>query len=74
MNKHIKAQNSYSNRFVRSTSHIYKNVVNFYLTVMFKPKYIVILTGLFCSVVTSSISHFYSFFSVNNLAGGEILV
>ena len=37
---------------------------------MFNPQYIVILTGLFRSVVTSSASLFYSFFSVNDLAGG----
>ena len=35
---------------------------------MSKPKYIVILTGLFCSVVASDSLHFYSFFSVNVLA------
>ena len=29
---------------------------------MSKPKYIVILTGLFCRVVASGTSHFYSFF------------
>ena len=29
---------------------------------MSKPKYIIILTGLFCSVVTGVTSHFYSFF------------
>ena len=30
----------------------------------FKPKYIVILTGLFCSVVAGDTLHFYSCFSV----------
>ena len=35
---------------------------------MSKPKYIVILTGLFCSVVASGASHFYPFFPVNILA------
>ena len=35
---------------------------------MSKPKYIVILTGLFLSVVAGGTSHFYSFFSVNILA------
>ena len=35
---------------------------------MSKPKYIVIFTGLFCSVVASGTSPFYSFFSVNVLA------
>ena len=33
-----------------------------------KPKNIVILMGLFCSVVAGGTSHFYSFFSVNILA------
>ena len=36
---------------------------------MSKPKYIVILTCLFCSVVASGTSHFYSFlFFINILA------
>ena len=41
---------------------------------MSKPKYIVILTGLFCSVVAGGTSHFYSFFSVNILARVDFLV
>ena len=36
---------------------------------MSKPKYIVILTGLFCSVVAGVLRTFTSFFSVNVLAG-----
>ena len=43
-------------------AHLSKFVVNFNLIMMSKPKYIVILTGLFCSVVAGSTSHFYSFF------------
>ena len=35
---------------------------------VFKPRYIVILMGLFCSIVASDTLHFYSFFSVNVLA------
>ena len=35
---------------------------------MFKPKYIVILTGLFCSVVAGVLRTFTRFFSVNVLA------
>ena len=35
---------------------------------MSKDKYIVILTGCFCSVVASVFSHFYSFFPVNVMA------
>ena len=41
---------------------------------MSKPKYIVILTGLFCSEVASGTSHFYSFFPVNVLARVDFLV
>ena len=48
-----------------------KFVVDSNLIMMSKPKYIVILTGLFCSVVASSTSHFYSVFSVNILARGD---
>ena len=51
-------------------AHLSKTVVNFTLIMMSKPKYIVILTGLFCSVVAG----FYSFFSVNVLARVDILV
>ena len=39
---------------------------------MSKPKYIVILTGLFCSVVAGGTSHFYLFFSVTILGQGLI--
>ena len=39
-----------------------------------KPKYIIILTGLFCSVVAGCTSHFFSFFSVNILARVDFLV
>ena len=36
---------------------------------MFKPKYIVILAGLFCIIVAGGTLHFYLFFfSVTNLA------
>ena len=63
MNKDIKAQNSYSNSLVHLIfAHISKFAVDFNLIMMSKPKYIVIFTGLFCSVVASSSSHFYSFF------------
>ena len=48
--------------------HISKFVVDFNLIMMSEPKYIVILTGLFCSVVASGTSHFYSFFPVNVVA------
>ena len=41
---------------------------------MSKPKCIVILTGLFCSVAAGGTSHFYSFFSVNSLARVDFLV
>ena len=43
---------------------------------MSKPKYIVILTGLFffCSVMAGGTSHFYSFFSVNILSRVDVLV
>ena len=43
-------------------AHLLKFVVNFNLIMMSKPKYIVILTGLFCSVVAGGTSSFYSFF------------
>ena len=46
-------------------AHLSKFVVNFNLIILSKPKCIVSLTGLFCSVVASGTSHFYSFFSVN---------
>ena len=39
-----------------------KFVVNFNLIILSKPKCIVILTGLFCSVVARGTSHFYSCF------------
>ena len=56
-------------------AHLSKLVVNFNLIMMSKPKYIVILTGLFFrSVVAGSTSHFYSFFSVNILARVDFLV
>ena len=41
---------------------------------MYKPKYIVILTGLFCSVVAGVLRTFTRFFSVNVLARVDILV
>ena len=49
-------------------AHISKFVVHFNLIMMSKPKYIFILTSLFCSVVARGTSHFYSCFSVNGLA------
>ena len=58
MNKHTKAQNS--SKF--NIAHISKFVVRFNLIVMSKPKYIVILTCHFCSVVASGTSHFNSFY------------
>ena len=45
-----------------------KFVVIFNFIKMSKPEYIVILMGLFCSVVAGGTLHFYSFFSVNILA------
>ena len=45
-----------------------KFVANFNFKLMSKPKFIVILTGNFCNVVASGTSHFYSFFSENDLA------
>ena len=41
----------------------------FFLIILSKPTHIVSLTGLFCSVVASGTSHFYSFFSVNGIFG-----
>ena len=55
-------------------AHLSIFFVKFNLIMMSKPKYIVILTGLFCSVVAGSTSHFYSFFSVNILARVDVLV
>ena len=50
-------------------------VLNFNLIIMPKPKYIVILMGIFCSIVASGASHFYLFFfSVNDWQGLVILV
>ena len=43
-------------------AHLSKFVVNFNLIMMSKPKYIVILMGLFCSVVAGGTSHFFLFF------------
>ena len=43
-----------------------KFVVNFNSIILSKSKCIVILTGLFCSVVASGTSHFYSFFTSVN--------
>ena len=43
-------------------AHLSKFVVNFNLIMMSKPKYIVILTGLFCIIVAGGTSHFYLFF------------
>ena len=51
-----------------NSAHLSKSVVNFNLIMLSKPKYVVILTGLSCSVVAGGTSHFYSFFSVNVLA------
>ena len=57
-------------------AHLSKFVVNFNLIVMSKSKYIqfVILTDLFCSVVASCTSHFYSSFSVNDFGRSWFLV
>ena len=57
-----------------NTAHLSKFFVNFNLIMMSQPKYIVILTGLFCRVVADGTSHFYSFFSVNILARVDFLV
>ena len=46
-------------------AHLSKFVVNFILIILSQPKYIAILTCLFCTVVASDTSHFYSLFSVN---------
>ena len=54
-------------------AHLSKSVVNSNLIMMSKP-YIVILTGLFCSVVAGGTSHFNSFFFVNILAMVDFLV
>ena len=63
MNKFIKTQNSESNSLVRFISHIYQNVdVKFNLFMMSEPKYIVILKGIFCSIVAGGTSHLYSIF------------
>ena len=66
-------------------AHLSKSVVNLILIIMFKPKHIFIFKGrfiffffffFFCVVgcIASGTSHFYSGFSVNVLAGVEILV
>ena len=56
-------------------AHLLKFVVNFNIIMMSKPKYIVILMGLFCSVVAGGTSHFYLFFvSVTILARVDFLV
>ena len=55
-------------------AHLSKSVVKFNLIMMPKPKYIVILTGLFCGVEARGTSHFYLFFSVNILARVDFLV
>ena len=53
--------------------HLSKSVVNFNLIMMFKPKYIVILTCLFCSIVAGGTSHFYSFFFRKHFGKGLFL-
>ena len=63
MNMLIKAKKFLVKQFSTfNVAHLLKFVVNFNLIIFSKPKYIVILTGIFCSVVTSGTSHFYSFF------------
>ncbi|MEW8204427.1 MAG: hypothetical protein AB2764_20195, partial [Candidatus Thiodiazotropha endolucinida] len=51
-------------------AHLSKFVVNFNLIILSKAKYIVISTGLFCSIVGSGISHFYSLFFRKSLGKG----
>ena len=55
-------------------AHLSKIFVNFNLIMMSKPKYIVILTGLFCSMVAGVLRTFIRFFSVNVLARVEFLL
>ena len=56
-------------------AHLSKIVVNFNLIIMSKPKYIVILTGLFfCSAVAGVLRTFTRFFFVNVLARVDFLV
>ena len=60
-------------------AHLSKSVVNLNLIIMFKPKHIFYFQGalLFFGVVgciASGTLHFYAGFSVNALAGVEILV
>ena len=50
-------------------AHLSKFVVNFNLIILFKPKYIVILTGLFCSIVAKWYFAFLLVLSVNASAG-----
>ena len=58
---------------MRSIVHISKFVVNINLNIMFNPN-IYLFSRAFFSVVTGDTLHFYSGFSVNDLAGVEILV
>ena len=55
-------------------AHVSKFVVNFNLIILSKPKCIVVLTVLFCSVVASGTSHFYSFFPVDGFGRSRFLV
>ena len=50
----------------KKSRRTWEETLNFNLIILSKPKCIVILTGLFCSVVASGTSHFYSFSSVND--------
>ena len=52
-------------------AHISTFDVNFNIFMMFKPKYIVIRTRFFCSILAGGTSHFYSFYSVNVLARAD---
>ena len=75
MNKLIKAQNYYVCKFSSfNIAHISAFGVNFNIIMMSKPKYIVILTGLFCSVMAGGTLHFYSFYPVNVLARADFFV
>ena len=60
---------------MRSIVHISKFVVNINLIIIFNPNiYLFSRAFFFSSVVAGGTLHFYSGFSVNDLAGVEILV
>ena len=58
---------------MRSIVHISKFVVNINLIIMFNPN-IYLFSRAFFSVVAGGTLHFYTGFSVNDLAGVEILL